>query len=145
MPPDRYEDEIREILKKMDDFVPDGDERPKPRRQATPPPWSGWGARFRKKIYTYDSMTFLAAMVILALAAGLLQRIYPPFAGMAAVLSVACLVIAIGMPMVSRRYGMPERKWRGKVIDYEPYRIKRTGGSSWQYFWYRVKKFFRIR
>ena len=144
MPPDKYEDEIREILNKMDDFVPDGEERPKPRRQ-TPPPWSSWMGRFRKQIYTYDSMTFMAAMVVFALAAGLLQRIYPPFAGIAAALGVTCLVIAIGLPMVSRRYGTTERRWRGKIIDYEPYRIKRTGGSSWQYLWYRIKKFFRIR
>lgn len=144
MPPDRYEDEIREILNKMDDFVPDGSEKPKPRRKS-PPPWSGWSSRFRRQIYTFDSMSFMAAMVILALAAGLFQRIYPPFAGIAAALSAACLVIAIALPMVSRRYGMPERRWRGKIIDYEPYRIKRTGGSSWQYLWYRLKKLFRIR
>ncbi len=145
MPPDKYEDEIREILNKMDDF-PGGDERPKARkRPPSPPPWAGWTSKFRRQIYTYDSMSFLAAMVVLALAAGLLQRIYPPFAGIAAALSVTCLVIAIGLPMVSRRYGTTERRWRGKIIDYEPYRIKRTGGSSWQYIWYRIKKLFRIR
>jgi len=146
MPPDKYEDEIREILNKMDDFVAEGEERPKPKpRPQAPPVWSGWTKRFRRQIYTFSSTSFMAGTVIFALAAGLLQRIYPPFGGIAAVLAVGCLLMAIFLPMVSRRYGMPEKRWRGKVIDYEPYRIKRSGGSSWQYFVYRLKKFFRLR
>jgi di/tricarboxylate transporter len=143
MPHDKYEDEIRDILNKMDDFVPDGEDRPRPRPKA-PPPWSGWVARMRLRLNGYDSTTFMAAMVMLALGGWLLHKIYPPFGAIAALGSVACLLIAIGLPMISRRYGTTETRWRGKVIDYEPYRIRRSG-STWQYVWWRIKKFFGLR
>lgn len=143
MPHDRYEDEIRDILNKMDEFVPDGEERPK-RRPPTPPPWSGWVARQRRRLGSYDSTAFMAAMVVLALAGGLLSRIFPPLGAIAAIMSVVCLLIAIGLPLFSRRYGSTERRWRGKIIDYEPYRIRRSG-SSWQYVWWRIKRFFGLR
>lgn len=144
MPHDRYEDEIREILNKMDEFVPDGEERPKRRRQKTPSRWSSWMTKLRRQLNGYDSTAYMAAMIVLALAAGLLHRIYPPFGAIAAILSVACLLMAIGLPILSRRYGTAERRWRGKIIDYEPYRIRRSG-SSWQYIWWRIKKFFGLR
>lgn len=143
MPHDRYEDEIRDILNKMDEFVPDGEEKPKPRPQ-TPPPWSGWMDRLKRQLYGHDSTTYMAATVVLALLAGLLHRVYPPFGSIAAILSVACLLLAIGLPLISRRYGTPERRWRGKIIDYEPYRIKRSG-SAWQYLWWRIKRLFGMR
>ncbi len=145
MPPDKYEDEIREILNRMDNFVPDGNEGPRPLRKQQPLPWSGWSSQFRRKVYTLNSTSVLASMVGLALVAAIMMRIYPPFAAIAATLSLACLVLAIALPMVSRRYGMPEKRWRGKVIDYEPYRIKRSGGSSWQMLLWQLKRFFRIR
>jgi hypothetical protein len=143
MPHDRYEDEIRDILNKMDEFVPDGEDRPK-RRPPTPPPWSGWVTKLRRQLSTYDSTALMAAMIVLALGGALLHRIYPPFGVIAAILSVACLLLAIGLPIFSRRYGTTERRWRGNIIDYEPYRIRRSG-SSWQYIWWRIKKFLGLR
>jgi hypothetical protein len=144
MPHDKYEDEIREILNKMDEFVPDGEERQK-RRPPTPPPWSGWMTRLRRQLNSYDSTSLMAAMVMFALAAWLLRILsLRPLAALAAILSVACLLIAIGLPLISRRYGAQERRWRGKIIEYEPYRIRRSG-SSWQLIWWRIKRFFGMR
>lgn len=100
-------------------------------------------ANLRRQFYSYNPTSFLVACVVLALAAGILRKIYPPFGAMAALLSVACLVAAIALPMISRHYGLPERRWRGKTIDYEPPRIQRP--FSWRYTWWRIKSFFGFR
>lgn len=144
MPRDKYEDEIRDILNKMDDFIPEERHRPKPRKPASPPLLNRWAANLRRQLYTSNSMSLLAGTVIFALAAGLLHRIYPPFGMLAALASVGCLLLAIAVPMVSRRYGQPEKRWRGKVVDYEPYRFRREG-ASWKYLWWRIKSLFRMR
>jgi len=140
---DRYEEEIREILNRMDNFIPEGSQRPVPPRQPSSPPWNGWTMNLRRRLYEYDSNSLLVGWVLLALAGALLHRIYPPFGALAALASVGCLLLAILLPMISRDFGVPERRWRGRVIDYQPARIRRP--FSWRYTWWRIKSFFRLR
>ncbi len=140
---DKYEDEIREILNRMDNFIPEGSQRNVPPRRPSPPPWSGWMTSFRRNIYRYDSNSLLVGWVLLALVAGLMHKIYPPFGALAALASVACLLGAILLPIVSREFGTTERRWRGQVIDYQPARIRRP--FSWRYTWWRIKSFFGFR
>ncbi len=140
---DKYEDEIRDILNRMDNFIPEGSARNVPPKQPSPPPWDGWTTNFRRRLYGYSSNSFLVGWVLLALVAGLMHKIYPPFGALAALASVGCLLAAILLPMISRSYGMPERRWRGQVIDYRPSRIRRP--FSWRYAWWRIKSFFGFR
>ncbi len=142
MPNERYEDEIREILNRMDRFIPEEAQRNRPQR-SEPNPWGIWLSGLRRKLYSYNSTSLLVGWVMLALVAGLFHKIYPPFGMMAAVLSVACLLGAILMPMLSRRYGQPERRWRGRVIEDQPVRLRRP--FSWRYTWWRIKTFFGFR
>lgn len=140
---DKYEDEIREILNRIDNFIPEGGQRRVPPRQPRPAPWSGWMASFRRQLYSYSSTQFLVGWVLLALLAGLLHKVYPPFGMMAAIGSVACLLAAILLPMLSRQYGRSERRWRGRVVDYEPIRLRQP--FSWRYMWWRIKSIFGFR
>lgn len=143
MPNEKYEDEIRDILNRMDKFIPDeGAQRRPP--QSQPNPWAVWLSGVRRRLYSYNSTQLLVSWVMLALAAGLLRKVYPPFGVMAAVLSVACLLGAILLPMLSRQYGQPERRWRGRIIDVQqPARLRRP--FSWRYTWWRIKTFFGFR
>jgi hypothetical protein len=143
MPNDKYEDEIRDILNRMDNFVPDEKQtrRPPPPRQ--PNSLSVWMAKLTRQASAYDSTSLLIWWIVLALGAGILARIYPPLGAMAALASVACLLGAILLPMISRRYGRPERRWRGRIIDYQPARIRRP--LTWRYVWWRIKSFFGFR
>lgn len=145
MPKDRYEDEIRDLLNRMDNFIPDdGETRNRPRPRPSKSGGSGdWMNNLRRKLYGYSSETLLVAWVVTALAAGLLHKIYPPFGALAAIISVGCLLAAILLPVLSRNYGRPERRWRGRVIDTEPVRIRRP--FSWRYTWWRIKQFFGFR
>ena len=141
MPNDRYEDEIREILNRMDNFIP---EEGITRRQSRSDPLAGWLAGLKRKLYSYDTNSLLVGWVMLALAAAILHKIFPFFGVIAAVLSVACLLGAIFIPMLARRYGRPERRWRGRVVDYQqPTRMRRP--FSWRYTWWRIKTFFGFR
>lgn len=139
---DKYEDEIREILNRMDHFIPEGNQRSR-QPQGPSPSWDSWLTSFRRQLYSYNSNTFLVAWILLALAAGLLHRIYPPFGMIAALLSVASLLAALLLPMISRQHGQPERRWRGRIIDYEPTPIRRP--FSWRYLWWRIRSFFGFR
>jgi hypothetical protein len=145
MPKDRYEDEIRDLLNHMDNFIPDeGETRNRPRPRPSRSGNSGsWMNNFRRKLYGYSSETFLVAWVVLALLAAVLHKIYPPFGAIAAILSVGCLLAALFLPMISRSYGQPERRWRGRVIDTNPTPIRRP--FSWRYVWWRIKHFFGFR
>ncbi|MGE5620502.1 MAG: hypothetical protein ACM3US_14745 [Sphingomonadaceae bacterium] len=100
-------------------------------------------ASFRRQLYSYSSTQFLVGWVLLALLAGLLHKVYPPFGMMAAIGSVACLLAAILLPMLSRQYGRSERRWRGRVVDYEPIRLRQP--FSWRYMWWRIKSIFGFR
>jgi hypothetical protein len=140
---EKYEDEIREILNRMDNFIPEGSQRSVPPRRPSPPPWSGWTTNLRRRLYGYNSTSFLVGWVLLALAAGLLHKIYSPFGALAALASVGCLLAAILLPMISREFGTPEHRWRGRTIDYQPARIRRP--FSWRYTWWRIKSFFGFR
>ena len=142
MPRDKYEDEIREILNRMDNFVPEGGQRERPRRQA-PPPWSHWMSDLRRRLYGYNSTSFLVGFIMLALAAGLLHRIYAPFGLLTALLSVGCLVAALVLPFFSQRYGRPEQRWRGRIIELDSYRPRQP--FSWRRTWWRIKTFFGFR
>jgi len=142
MPNDRYEDEIREILNRMDRFVPDGEQRERPRRQ-TPPTWSQWLADLRRRLYAYSSTSFMVSFILLALAAGLLHKIYAPFGFLAAILSVGCLLAAILLPVVSRHYGRPEQRWRGRIIELDAYRPRQP--FSWRRTWWRIKRYLGLR
>ncbi len=144
MPNDKYEDEIRDILNRMDQFIPDENQT---RRRQQPPrrpsAWSLWLAGLRRQLAAYDSLTLMVGCVLFALAAGLLHRIFPALGALLALASVACLLGALLLPMVSRRYGRPERRWRGQVIDYQPARMRRP--FSWRYVWWRIKSLFGFR
>lgn len=143
MPNEKYEDEIREILNRMDQFIPDEGSSSR-QREREPAPRSDWTADLRRKLYGYSSTSYLVAFVLLALLAGILRKIYPPFGMMAALLSVACLLAAIALPLLSSRYGRPERRWRGRIIDdREPRPIRRP--FSWRYTWWRIKTFLGLR
>ncbi|MGI5835816.1 MAG: hypothetical protein ACOX87_04900 [Chloroflexota bacterium] len=147
MPNEKYEDEIRNILNRMDQFIPE--ENTGPRQQQRRPnsssnPWAIWLTGVKRQLYGYNSTSLLVGWVMFALAAGILHKVYQPFGVIAAVLSVACLMGAILLPMLSRRYGQPEHRWRGRVIDYQqPIRLRRP--FSWRYTWWRIKTFFGFR
>ncbi|GEM_PF-3040693 len=144
MPNDKYENEIRDILNRMDNFIPEGGGSPRrPQRPSQPSPWSAWRSGLRRQLFLYNSTQLLAGWVLLALAAALLHKIFPPLGMLAALGSVACLLGAILIPMLSRQYGRSERRWRGKVIDYQPAKIRRS--FSWRYAWWRIKSFFGFR
>ncbi len=138
---EKYEDEIRDILNRMDNFIPEGSQRKK--QPPRPSPWDSWWRDFRRKLHGYSSNSLLVGWVLLALGAALMHKIYPPFGMLMALASVACLLGAIFLPMISRQYGMPERRWRGQLIDYQPSRIRRP--FSWRYYWWRIKSFFGFR
>lgn len=146
MPNEKYEDEIRNILNRMDKFIPEESaaQRPLQRQPSSPNPWAVWLSGLKRQLYGYNSTSLLVGWVMLALAAGILHKVYQPLGVIAAVLSVACLLGAILLPMLSHRYGRPERRWRGRVIDYQqPTRIRRP--FSWRYTWWRIKAFFGFR
>ena len=147
MPNEKYEDEIRNILNRMDKFIPEESAGQGPRRQQSngpSNPWAIWLAGVRRQLYGYDSTSLLVGWVMFGLAAGILHKVYQPFGLIAAVVSVICLLGAILLPMFSHRYGQPERRWRGRVIDYQqPARIRRS--FSWRYTWWRIKTFFGFR
>ena len=69
---EKYEKEIRDILNRMDDFIPEDGPRGIPRRPPPQQPRSrkGWSFDFRKWLYSYNSTSLLAGLVIFALAAG---------------------------------------------------------------------------
>lgn len=144
MPNDKYEDEIRDILNRMDRFIPEDDPRGR-RRQQPPPkrPQSDWLVEVRRKLATYNSTSYLVGTIVFALVAGILHRIYPPFGMIAALLSVGCLLAAIVLPMLSRSYGRPEQRWRGRVIELSDYRPRQP--FSWRLTWWRIKRFFGWR
>lgn len=144
---EKYEKEIRDILNRMDDFIPEDGLRSVPRRPPPQQPRSrkGWSFDFRKWLYSYNSTSLLAGLVIFALAAGLLTRLNMGFlAGLAALIASVCLVGVIFLPMLSRGYGRPEKRWRGQVIDLnEPTRLRQP--FSWRHVWWRIKRFFGFR
>ena len=144
---ERYEKEIRDLLNRMDDFIPEDGPRSIPRRPPPQRPRSGkgWSFDLRKWLYSYSSTNLLAGLVVFALAAGLLSRLNMGFlAGLAALVASVCLVGVIFLPMLSRSYGRPEKRWRGKVIDLnEPTRLRQP--FSWRYTWFRIRRFFRFR
>ncbi len=143
MPNDKYEDEIRDILNRMDNFVPEDGQAPRrePPRPRQPSPLSIWAANLRRRLATFDSTSMIVGCIVLALAAGILHKIFPPFGALAGLASAACLLGAILVPMFSRRYGRADRHWRGRVIDYQPVRMRQP--FSWRYLWWRIKRFFR--
>lgn len=144
MPKDKYEDEIRDILNRMDDFIPEGEAKPPPRPRPQPSsPRSSWGNDLRRQLQGYSSTSLLAGFVLFALAAGILSKIYGPFGMLAALLSVGCLIAAIALPLFSRHYGRPEQRWRGRIIELDSYRPQQP--SSLQRAWRRVKRFFGWR
>ena len=145
MPKDKYEDEIRDLLNRMDRFIPDeSQKRDRPRPQpAKPGNTNDWLTSLRRKLYSYSSETFLVGWVLLALVAVVLHKIYPPFGAIAAVASVGFLLAALLLPMISRSYGQPERRWRGRVIDVNPTPIRRP--FSWRYVFWRIRNFFGLR
>lgn len=146
MPNEKYEDEIRNILNRMDNFIPDENaaQRPPQRQPSSPNPWVIWLNGLRRQLYGYNSTSLLVGWVMFALAAGILHKVYQPFGVIAAVLSVTCLLGAILLPLLSRQYGQPERRWRGRVVDFQqPARMRRP--FSWRYTWWRIKTFFGFK
>lgn len=141
---DKYEEEIRDILNRMDDFIPEGSSRqePKPQKRQQPK-GGGWTLDFRRRLYTYNSSSFLMGTVLFAIAAAILTKVYQPFGMIAALLSVGCLLIAITLPMISRGYGRPEKRWRGRLIEMDSYRANPS--PSWRQAWWRIKRFFGWR
>jgi hypothetical protein len=146
---DKYEEEIRDILNRMDSFIPEGSKEP-PKLNKYREPSSGqkssggsWSGNFRRNLYSYNSTSFMVGTIVFAISAAILGRIYPPFGMIAALLAVGCLLIAILLPIISRSYGQPEKRWRGKVVELDSYRA--TPSPSWRQTWWRIKRFFGFR
>jgi hypothetical protein len=146
--PNKYEEEIRDILNRMDSFIPEGSKEPPKLNKYRDPEQqrssgANWSGDLRRKVYSYNSTSFMVGTIVFAISAAILGRIYPPIGMIAALLAVACLLMAILLPIVARTYGRPEKRWRGKVVELDSYRA--SPSPSWRQAWWRLKRFFGFR
>jgi hypothetical protein len=118
--PQKYEREIEEILRKLDNGpTPSGRvltplppiERPPSRR-----PRIAWSPRWRVNL---NASTLMIGSLSLAIVTYPLQWVYPPAVAVAGIVSAVMLVAAVLLAVFgggSRRG--PTRSWRGQPIEY---------------------------
>jgi hypothetical protein len=147
---DKYEEEIRDILNRMDTFIPEGSKEPPKLNKFRDPAQQGqqssggtWSGDLRRKVYSYNSTSFMVGTIVFAISAAILGRVFPSLGMIAALLAVVCLLLAILLPIISRSYGRPEKRWRGKVVELDSYRA--TPSPSWRQAWWRIKRFLGFR
>ena len=103
----RYEREIREILERIPDFLPEG-ERPRATRRAL--------HRFRFTLPRVSAKN-LAVLAFLCLGISYVVRpLTPIVASYFGVATVALLVAALVVAISSSRATKYERRWRGRVM-----------------------------
>ena len=121
---DRIEREIEEILRKIDDFVPEGGggRRPqrRPSRPAQQPSAQGWFSRRLAAISLTQVMWWALFVVIVAFFARAVPGMEWVMIG-SLILFVTAFFLSRGR--VSRTAGGPEKRWRGQPID--------LSGPSW--------------
>jgi hypothetical protein len=123
---DRFEREIDEILRKIDDFIPEGRRR---QQRKVSRPMSGAHAWLGRTLSSISLGHVMLWSLLAFLAAFFLRAI--PGAGWlmigALVVFVTALVLQVMTPGSTR--SAPEKRWRGQPIDYStgpslPDRIK---------------------
>ena len=123
---DRFEREIDEILRKIDDFIPDGRRRPQQRKVNRP--MTGAQAWLGRTLSSISLGHVMLWSLLIFLGAFFLRAI--PGAGWlmigALVVFATALVLQIMTPGAHR--SAPDKRWRGQPIDYStdswPNRIK---------------------
>jgi len=148
--PKKYEDEIREILKGMDDLPGDGPRRPAPPTPAKPSRAPSFQSPFRN--LTRNPQQLMGGALILILFAWIMQgpwaRGFPEvyrLAGYISLAGIALFIIALIMLLRARgTFGGPggigasrEQRWRGQVI-YLPSRQ-----PFWQRWRHSLSRLFR--
>ena len=121
--PKKYEDEIREILKGMDDVPGDG-----PQRRATPPRPRVRMPSFSMKGMQWDPQRLIGAALIMWLFAWIMTGPWSrgvftvsQWAGYVSLAGTLLFIVAIVLILKNRGYlgsiGQPkEQRWRGQVI-----------------------------
>lgn len=122
--PDKIKREIEDLLGKLDSFVPEERlvSKIKGRRRAEAGP--GLTDRLLKRLSRITLGHIMLAGLALLLLSSFAPGVFGGYAGYAMILGLLCTGGAFVMSVIgwdSRRTitgGMPEKRWRGQVIDY---------------------------
>lgn len=118
--PQKYEREIEEILRKMDNGpAPTGRAvlTPLPPIERPPPrgPRMNWRPPVRLNV---NASSFMVLALCLAIVTYPLQWVYPPAVAAAGILSAVLLVLGVVASIVKSTRGGAPRSWRGQPMDY---------------------------
>lgn len=134
----RYEKEIKDILEKIEDFLPPGQEPSEKRKQ--PGILDGLKRRIAGIRLTFSpGQIFVTGLVLVTMAfiLSFFSRGLTIYVGLAGGLLMALAYVLFLLGKQTRRQ---EKRWRGRIIDLEE---RRQG--SWRYYWWRIKRMFGRR